>query len=151
MAPGCSTVACGADARFRFGDARAELLVDHFEALLGGEGGLGLGLLSDLHCLAAARVDPLAIGFFGRFRLLAGALRGRQVAGNLPVAVFHDRLDLRDHAPADPEVDDAEHQQQPEQLRVEDLRKLLDLRHLTSRSNRARRPGRVLELNARRG
>ena len=75
----------------------------------------------------------LALAWLPRsFRLVGlrprrlGAL---EVLGDLLFAGVNRRLDLRQHPPADAEEDDAEHQQQPEQLREEDEGKLRDLRH----------------------
>ena len=136
-----SSVGRGPDLLLGLGDALADLCVDRLQALLGIESGPMLCFLRDLQRLATADVDALAIGFLGSFRLFAGALGGREVVGDLLVSVFHDRLDLRHHSAPDPEVDDAEHDHQPEQLAEEDVGKLIYLRHRRSRlSGRTSRP-----------
>src|SRR3546814_3600835 len=55
----------------------------------------------------------------------------RQIVGHLAVARVHRRLDLRQHAAADDEKDEAKGQQHPENLRcgVPAFSELADLRH----------------------
>src|SRR4051794_8358164 len=95
----------GADALFRSLDHGGIGLVGGSDPVLGRPGAPLLGRLGMLQRLRPGSLYPGAIGDLGLLGAGSRRLRRREVVADALVARLDSRLDLRQHRPADPEID----------------------------------------------